>query len=244
MDPGSFSWTTFLILTVICLAALAFALPLPTKPTRWIVAIVVIVSLVGFGILLAGADGIQVSGLPAQTSNGNLVSQILTWLGIVLGAGLAIGLVLLVIIYALSRKVLPQLRKRFEEEQDVPVWKRWVIAAYSGILEEIIFRLFLLSLIGWVVGFVWHTDLAQPTFGALWLSNALAAIVFGVVHLPRWSTLTKPTLGLVIVVLAMNGLAGLAFGYLFITAGIEAAIMAHFVGDSVLHVIGPKALSR
>ncbi len=200
--------------------------------------------LVGIGMLLAITDGIVVSGLSSFIVNRKPVSQVLTWLGVVVGVGATIGLILLAIIYALSRKSLPELRKRFEEEQDIPVWKRWVIAAYSGILEEILFRLFLLSLIGWVVGFAWHTDDAHPAIGALWVSNAVAAIAFGVVHLPRWSTLTKPSLGLIIAVLVMNGLAGLVFGYLFITEGIETAILAHFVGDSVLHVIGPKPLSR
>jgi membrane protease YdiL (CAAX protease family) len=35
----------------------------------------------------------------------------------------------------------------------------------------------------------------------------------------------------------LNGLAGLAFGYLYWTRGLESAMLAHFTADLVLHVL-------
>jgi membrane protease YdiL (CAAX protease family) len=37
----------------------------------------------------------------------------------------------------------------------------------------------------------------------------------------------------------LNGLGGLAFGWLYWKRGLESAIMAHFSADIVLHVITP-----
>jgi membrane protease YdiL (CAAX protease family) len=36
----------------------------------------------------------------------------------------------------------------------------------------------------------------------------------------------------------LNGIAGVAFGYLYWKRGLEAAIIAHFFADIVLHGIG------
>jgi membrane protease YdiL (CAAX protease family) len=37
----------------------------------------------------------------------------------------------------------------------------------------------------------------------------------------------------------LNGLAGLVFGWFYWTFGLEAAMVSHFSGDIVLHVIWP-----
>jgi len=37
----------------------------------------------------------------------------------------------------------------------------------------------------------------------------------------------------------LNGLGGLAFGWLYWKQGLESAMMAHFLADIVLHVITP-----
>jgi membrane protease YdiL (CAAX protease family) len=37
--------------------------------------------------------------------------------------------------------------------------------------------------------------------------------------------------------IVLNGLAGVAFGYLYFTRGLESAIVSHFSADIVLHVI-------
>ena len=41
--------------------------------------------------------------------------------------------------------------------------------------------------------------------------------------------------------LLLNGIGGVAFGWLYWKRGIEAAMLAHFSTDLVLHVIAPLA---
>jgi 4-amino-4-deoxy-L-arabinose transferase-like glycosyltransferase len=47
----------------------------------------------------------------------------------------------------------------------------------GGVDEEILCRLFLLSLLAWLIGFVWHAPDGAPTLGAFWLANILAAVI-------------------------------------------------------------------
>jgi hypothetical protein len=37
----------------------------------------------------------------------------------------------------------------------------------------------------------------------------------------------------------LNGLGGLAFGWLFLTFGLESAMLAHFFADVILHALIP-----
>jgi membrane protease YdiL (CAAX protease family) len=59
------------------------------------------------------------------------------------------------------------------------------------------------------------------------------------VHLPGWAARTTLTVSVIVSVLALNGIGGVTFGYLYFTRGIEAAMFAHFAADIVLHVAGP-----
>ncbi len=243
MNLESFPWVVYIVLAILTLVSLGLALPLSIKPMRRIIAFAVMLLMIGFGLYLATVDGMPVSALASWSSGKLTGSQILTRIGLAVLTGAFVGMILMITLRLLSRGALPQLRARFNEEAGFPQWKRLAIAFYSGILEEIIYRLFLLSILAWVIGLVWHIDTGQPTIGALWLSNILAAIVFGLVHLPRWSSLTRLSPAMILALLSMNGLGGLVFGYLFITYGIEAAIIGHFTGDCVLHLIGPGILS-
>jgi len=42
----------------------------------------------------------------------------------------------------------------------------------------------------------------------------------------------------------LNGLGGLAFGWLYWKQGLESAMIAHFSADIVLHVITPLVATR
>jgi membrane protease YdiL (CAAX protease family) len=72
------------------------------------------------------------------------------------------------------------------------------------------------------------------------VANVLAAILFGLGHLPATHAAGLPVDTLVITrAIVLNGLLGLIFGWLYWTFGLEAAMVSHFSGDIVLHVIWP-----
>ncbi len=101
-------------------------------------------------------------------------------------------------------------------------------------------RLFMLSLFAWIGRFVNRTPEGRPGMGALWVGNVLAAVLFGLGHLPV-VTAAGVTIDarVITVILVGNGLGGLVFGWLYWTFGLEAAMVSHFSTDIVYHVIWP-----
>ena len=61
---------------------------------------------------------------------------------------------------------------------------------YGGLGEEIVTRLFLMSLVAWLAGKVWKTASVRPSQG-FWLANVLVAVAFGAGHLPLAAQLTS-----------------------------------------------------
>jgi membrane protease YdiL (CAAX protease family) len=69
------------------------------------------------------------------------------------------------------------------------------------------------------------------------MANIVAALLFGLAHLPTTSLLAPLTPVIVTRAVVLNGLLGLAFGFLYWTRGLESAMLSHFCADLLLHVI-------
>jgi len=124
-----------------------------------------------------------------------------------------------------------------------PVWKRFLACFYGGIYEELFTRLFLLSVIAWLMNRSWRKPTPQLSNTAFWLANILTALLFGLGHLPSASLFMPITAVVVVAALLLNGIAGIAFGYLFRRRGLEAAMVAHFTADFVIYVVGASLLN-
>ena len=115
-------------------------------------------------------------------------------------------------------------------------WKGLLASFYGGIDEEIQLRLFALSLLIWLARFIFRRPDGRPTATAFWIANMLAALLFGLGHLPAYSLLAPLTPVIVVRAVVLNGLLGLGFGYLYWTRGLESAMLSHFSADLLLHV--------
>jgi hypothetical protein len=104
---------------------------------------------------------------------------------------------------------------------------------YGGVAEEIMARWGLMTLVSWLAWWLAGRPAAPP--GAVyWIGILAAALAFAASHLPFLYALTgSPPHWLLALVLAGNGIAGVAFGWLYWRAGLEAAIMAH----ALAHVV-------
>jgi len=126
---------------------------------------------------------------------------------------------------------------------EIPLWKRLLAGIlYGGLTEELLMRLFLLSLVAWVLGRWWKTPEGRPTTGAFWTAIIVVAVVFGLGHLPATAAMTPLTPLLVVRALVLNGVAGVAFGYLYWRHGLEAAMAGHMSAHVVLQVPGVMLL--
>ena len=116
-------------------------------------------------------------------------------------------------------------------------WQGFLASFYGGINEELLLRLFLMSVLAWVGCQVTRT--ATPGTIVGWTANILAALLFGAGHLPATAAIL-PLTGVVIArALVLNGLIGVACGWLYWRRGILLAMAAHFSADVVLHVLLP-----
>ena len=116
-------------------------------------------------------------------------------------------------------------------------WKGFLASFYGGFDEELLLRLCVMSFLAWLGRFVSRTAEGRPTLVVLWVANVPAAILFGLGHLPATALLLPLTPLVVLRAVILNGLAGVAFGYLYFTRGLESAMLSHFTGDLVPHVL-------
>jgi Type II CAAX prenyl endopeptidase Rce1-like len=131
-----------------------------------------------------------------------------------------------------------------KSDANMPVWKRLLASFYGGLDEEILMRLFLVSGLVWILGRFWQNPGRIPANGAYWTAILLAALLFGLGHLPATRNITPLTPTLVIRAITLNGVAGIVFGWLYWQYGLEAAMLSHFCADILLHVLGPIFISH
>ena len=122
-------------------------------------------------------------------------------------------------------------------EGRIAPWKGFLGSFYGGIAEEVLLRLFLMTLLVWVVWKVCRRRRAKPSPWVYWAAILVAAIVFGAGHLPAVAAVWPLTSIVVARTLVLNAAAGIAFGLLYWRWGLEHAMLAHFSADIVLHVI-------
>jgi membrane protease YdiL (CAAX protease family) len=119
-----------------------------------------------------------------------------------------------------------------------PVWWKGLLASfYGGFVEEVQCRLFLVSLLVWLGARTRSTSV--PGTGIYWIAIVLAAVIFGIGHLPILAQTTVLTTGSVLSTIGLNALCGVVFGWLFWRHGLEHSMLAHFSTDLVLHVVAP-----
>ncbi|WP_224332761.1 CPBP family intramembrane glutamic endopeptidase [Haloprofundus halobius] len=117
---------------------------------------------------------------------------------------------------------------------------------YGGVVEELLLRWGLVSLLVYLGWRLAGTGVG-PSRRVVWAGILVAAVVFGVGHLPALSgtaaSLGIPaTPGLVARTILLNAVGGVAFGWLFWRKSLEAAMVGHAASHVVL--VGVSLLSR
>jgi hypothetical protein len=121
-----------------------------------------------------------------------------------------------------------------------PFWQGLLASFYGGVTEEILLRLFLMTLLAWVGKKLFQRNNRLPGSGVMWMSNILTSLAFGLVNLPTAISIGLPMTTLVIArILILDGLPGIVYGWLYWKQGLGDAMLAHFSGDILLHVLAP-----
>ena len=118
-----------------------------------------------------------------------------------------------------------------------PVWASLLASIYGGLNEEVLTRLFLLTLLYFLLCKLFQKFPNMfPTL--LWCSIFLTALLFALGHLPAlFKIMPHPSLALLSRVIVLNSLGGIVFGWLYCKKSFWTAVVAHFTTDLFLHVI-------
>lgn len=185
------------------------------------------------GLSLAVKVGLDLPIWRRWLNEGRFVSFSNKWLAIsLIGSFVGTLLVSTLEIFAFS-PLLPEIAA----VPALPLWTRALTMFYGGIVEEVLLRLFLMTLLVWVMSRFLRNRTPIPPY--VYISAIfMAAILFGLGHLPATLMIFGELTPLLIVrALVGNGLLGIFFGFLYWKKGFEYAVIAHMAGDLFLHVI-------
>lgn len=111
---------------------------------------------------------------------------------------------------------------------------------YGGIIEELMLRLFFLSLVAWVLWKVFCRKCTTeniPT-GVFVAANIIAALLFAALHLPQTIALYGELSPLLLLrCFLFNGCFGLLFGWLYRKYGLAYSVISHAVCHIVCRLI-------
>ncbi|MBN1120828.1 MAG: CPBP family intramembrane metalloprotease [Anaerolineae bacterium] len=256
-----FNWKVFLILAGMLLIGHALIIPFsytlqadmlhemsPEVPALQLLIISTVSSyaialvLGGIGLFLAGRIGLGLPFIEGLVKKEPVRGKIGRVILIAAGIGLASGVLILII----DSLVFSPFMVEFVADAGIespeavhpPAWQGLMAAVAAGINEETMFRLFGVTLIAWLGSLIFHDEEGRPPLWLLWTANVLYAVGFGLAHLPSLVAIGLP-INLVTIVrtIVLNGLLGVACGWLYWKYGLESAMIAHFSADIVLHVL-------
>ncbi len=258
--PDKFPWRLFWLLLFAAIAGVGAAIPLVLEifrplitnsaqplpfPLPFIILIgiaqnlTLLIVAIGVGLFAARKLGLGAPLLQAWLYGRRPTQSVRGSVGWGVLVGVAVGAVVVVplLITASHFPGLP-----LASATRAALWKRVIAGFYGGIVEEILTRLFLLSLFAWLGTKVFQRHATHLSARVFWIANVVVAILFGLGHLPSASLVMQITPAVVAIALILNGIPALSFGYLYWRRGLESAMIAHFCADLVVWAIGPALL--
>ena len=203
--------------------------------------VIVLGVAIWIGLSFAGAVGLGLPLLEGLLRGEKIGPALRRFLPLSLALGVILALIILALdVFVFQPALIAQLGPTALAGQAAiqpAAWKGLLASFYGAINEEILLRLCVMSFLVWVGRFVSKTSEGKPTLAVFWAANILAAVLFGLGHLPATAALVPLTPLVVARAIALNGLIGVGFGYLYFKHGLESAMISHFAADIVLHVL-------
>ncbi|MEK7794579.1 MAG: CPBP family glutamic-type intramembrane protease [Candidatus Hydrogenedentota bacterium] len=157
--------------------------------------------------------------------------------------GLASGFLLIALDFLVFLPLDPNGLGQIVQTKQPSAWVGFLASFSGGISEEVQLRLFFMSFLAlgirYVRDFLFPTRSSPLTPAVFWSANIIAAVLFGLRHLPVTAELVGLTPLLIVRAIVLNGILGVLAGFLFWRRGIEMAMVCHFAADLVLHVLPP-----
>lgn len=253
---SKFAWKEFFILAFAGTIGVVVALPsawslyeqtaaLSNVPVQILAAeqlvqsIVWISLAVGVGLLLAPKTGLGAPLLKSYLAGEKVGAQLRSYIL----SSVSLAFLATIIVTALDRMYfIPRMPGFSSAISQLSGWKGILASFYGGLTEEILTRLFVVTLLAWILGRFSHTDEGKPSSLAMWLAILSSAVVFGLGHLPATLASTPFSMNVLVRAILLNGIYGTLFGYLYWKRGLASSMMAHFTNDLLVHVVLPTVL--
>ena len=191
------------------------------------------------GLTLAAKVGLDLPIWRSWLNEGRFIGFSKRWLVISFLGGLVGTLLITLLEIHLFQPFLPEL----SVVPSVSLWKSALTMFYGGIVEEVLVRLCLMTLLVWVFSRFLRNRTHIPAY-LYGIAIVVAALLFGLGHLPATQMLFGELTSVLIVrALIGNGLLGIFFGYLYWKKGLEYAIISHMASDFFLHVVWSSIFS-
>ena len=190
--------------------------------TPAVLGLVTSVQSAGYGLVL-GAIGIILGKKPGLWKDETAITKHPLMITIVISVIGGLALILPDILF--FGKYSQVIMDSYAVKPTVP----YMIAAvlYGGVIEEVMLRLFMLSLIAFILQKIFAREKELPTTGILIVANVIVALRFAAGHLPATAILMGITPMILFRCFLLNGGFGLLFGWLYRKYGLRYAMLAH-----------------
>ena len=191
-------------------------------PANLFLAIVTALQAAGYGLGL-GAIGIPLSKRIGLWKDERTITK--KPLIITIIAGILGGMALILPDFLYFSHHCEAILQSYATKPTVP----YLLAAilYGGVIEEVILRLFLMSLMAFLLFKVFQRKRETPSTAILVGANLLSAILFAAGHLPATFVLLGDSPMILFRCFLLNGSFGLLFGWLYRKYGLRYAMIAH-----------------
>lgn len=151
----------------------------------------------------------------------------------IVGAGIVFGLISAIVFDVLRFVAFYDHLKSWDGDVCFRRWRPFCGAAlWAGVLEELLFRLVLLSSLAWVASFWWADTDGKPASPAFWVANVLASLVMAASHMSLVGSEVPFTIWNATKWIAIVTVVSLLLGYVYWHYGFEASVICH--GSSIL----------
>lgn len=190
--------------------------------TKTILGLVSAVQSAGYGIVL-GAVGIFLGKKTGLWKDEKTIKKNPLIIATVISVVGGLGLILPDILF--FGKYSEAILNSYAVKPTIPYMLASVL--YGGVIEEVMLRLFTMSLIALLLHKLLGKKNEKPTVGILIASNVIAALLFAAGHLPATAMLMGITPMILFRCFLLNGGFGLLFGFLYRKYGLRYAMLAH-----------------
>jgi len=184
------------------------------------------------GVVLASKVGLSSPVAEAAASGGDSISALKPQIVPGIVGGLAGGVSLILIATVLKPFLSPEVLARLGEFGKVlPLPTRLL---YGGIIEELLLRWGLMTLLVWAAWRLFEKGRGRPKPSYFVGAILGSSLLFAIGHLPlAFMLFPAPTFALIVFAIVGNSAFGLIGGYLYWKRGLESAMIAH----ALTHVV-------